>query len=279
MNRADALRIGAERLAAAGIEHPRREARSLLGHALGLSQEQLLADLAAPLNGSRFDALIARRAAREPLAFITGRREFWSLPLAVSPATLIPRADSETLIEAAVGCFPARADVERVLDLGTGTGNLLLAALTEFPEAFGVGVDRTQAAAALASCNAAALGLAGRCAFMAGDWASSLQARFDLVISNPPYIETGAIAGLMPEVGRHEPALALDGGSDGLDAFRRIIPELDRLLAPGGAVVVEIGATQAAAVGALALASGFVSRTAVDLAGLPRALVLRRSRS
>ncbi len=279
MTRREALRIGAERLADAGIEHPRREARFLLGHVLGLSQEQLLADLAAPLDGSRFAASIARRAGREPLAFITGAREFWSLPLAVSPATLIPRADSETLIEAAIGCFAASAEVERVLDLGTGTGNLLFAALTEFPRAFGLGVDRSPEVAALAFRNAAALGLAGRAVFVVGDWISSIESRFDLVLSNPPYIESAAFAGLMPEVACHEPSLALDGGPDGLAAYRRIVPELDRLLTLGGAAVIEIGATQAAAVGVLARMSGFVTRTAADLAGLPRALVLRRSRS
>ncbi len=279
MTRDEALRLGAERLAAAGIEQPRREARWLLAHALGVSQEALLADPAASVDARGYVALLARRAAREPLAFITGVREFWSLPLAVSSATLIPRADSETLIEAAAAHFPVPDQVSRVLDLGTGSGNLLLAALTEFPGAFGVGIDRTPAATALAARNAASLGLSGRAAFIVGDWTASLATRFDLVLSNPPYVETSAIAKLMPEVARHEPALALDGGPDGLDAYRRIIPELDRLLTPRGAAIIEVGATQAGSVASLAWASGLASRTASDLAGLPRALVLCKARS
>ncbi len=279
MTRSEALRRGAAQLAAAGIEQPLREARWLLGHALDLSQEALLADLAAVLDARDFEGLIARRAAREPLAFITGAREFWSLPLAVSPATLIPRADSETLIEAALGEFPAVERVRRILDLGTGTGNLLLAALSEFPLAFGIGVDRAHAAAVLASRNAAALGFAGRAALTVGDWADCLAGEFDLILSNPPYIETDNIAGLMPEVAAHEPRLALDGGPDGLDAYRRIIPAIDRLLAPEGAAVLEIGAMQAEPVSRAAAAAGLASRTASDLAGMPRALVLCRPRS
>jgi len=279
LRRDEALRIGAERLAAAGIEQSRREARWLLGHALGLSQEALLADPAAWVDARGYEALLARRAAWEPLAFITGVREFWSLPLAVSPATLIPRADSETLVEAAVAHVPMPDQVGRVLDLGTGSGNLLLAALTEFPRAFGVGVDRTPAAAALAARNAGSLGLSGRAAFVVGDWAASLDARFDLVLCNPPYIESGAIETLMPEVARHEPALALDGGPDGLDAYRRVIPELHRLLTPRGVAVIEIGATQAGSVAGVAWASGLLSRTVSDLAGLQRAVVLCKARS
>lgn len=277
-SRAHAVRSGAATLAAAGIEWPRLEARLLLAHALGLSQEALLQDVAALVDMARFEAVLARRAGGEPLALITGRREFWSLSFAVSPATLIPRADSETLLEAALALFPLRDRVASVLDLGTGSGCLLLAALTEFPTAFGVGVDRSPEAARLAAGNAAALGLDGRAAFLTGDWAAALGARFDLVLSNPPYIATAEIVGLMPEVARHEPAGALDGGPDGLDAYRRIIPVLPGLLMPGGAAVLEVGRGQADPVAAMADRAGLAVQARADLAGIPRALVLHDAR-
>ena len=248
----------------AGIEAPRREARWLLEHAAG--------DIAL------FRALVARRAAREPMAFLTGRQGFWTLDLEVSPATLIPRPDSETLITVALAARPERDTVRRILDLGTGTGCLLLAALTEYPAAFGVGVDRAPEAAGLAARNAQANHLAGRCAMLCADWAAPLVGRFDLVLSNPPYIESDAIAGLMPEVARHEPRAALDGGADGLDAYRALLAALPGLLAPGGVAVLELGAGQAAAVVALARLAGF--RQPVlhdDLAGLARAVVLFRA--
>lgn len=248
----------------AGIEAPRREARWLLEHAAG--------DIAL------FRALVARRAAREPMAFLTGRQGFWTLDLEVSPATLIPRPDSETLITVALAARPERDTVRRILDLGTGTGCLLLAALTEYPAAFGVGVDRAPEAAGLAARNAQANHLAGRCAMLCADWAAPLVGRFDLVLSNPPYIESDAIAGLMPEVARHEPRAALDGGADGLDAYRALLAALPGLLAPGGVAVLELGAGQAAAVVALARLAGF--RQPVlhdDLAGIARAVVLFRA--
>ena len=219
----DALRRGAAALDAAGVEAPAREARLLLAAALGMSREALLRDRDAAVPASDYDAMLARRVAREPLALITGHREFWSLDLLVSPATLVPRPETETLIEAALAARADRGAVRRVLDLGTGTGCLLLAALTEFPLAWGVGVDRMPGAAALARDNARRLGLAGRSLFLAGDWAAPLAGRFDLVLSNPPYIAHEAIGALMPEVARHEPASALDGGPDGLDAYRRIV--------------------------------------------------------
>jgi release factor glutamine methyltransferase len=274
----DALARAAGALAAAGIAAPRREARLLLCHALGCSPAALLAmpDQPAPPG---FDALLARRAAREPLAYITGRAEFWSLPIIVSPASLIPRADSETLIEAALAAFPDRARVRRVLDLGTGTGCLLLAALREFPGAFGVGVDIAPEAAALAAANAAALGLLGRAAFLAGNWAAALRARFDLVLANPPYVARGEIGGLMAEVALHEPARALDGGADGLAAYRALLADLPRLLMPGGAAVFELGMGQADRVAALARGHGLNAETRPDLAGIPRAIILRAALS
>jgi release factor glutamine methyltransferase len=262
-------------LRAAAIEAPRQEARLLLAHAMGCREEDLLRDPRALVPGpvgSTFAALLRRRAAREPMAHLTGRVGFWTLDLAVSPATLVPRADSEAVVEAALEGF---ADGGRVLDLGTGTGALLLAVLSERPRATGVGVDRAPAAAALAARNAAASGLAGRAFFLAGDWADSLAGRFDLVLSNPPYIVRGEIAGLMPEVAQHEPALALDGGEDGLDAYRRILAALPGLLAPGGRAVLELGSGQRAAVEALGTAAGLRSLGArADLGGVDRALVL-----
>jgi release factor glutamine methyltransferase len=264
------LREAALRLGAAGVETPAREARLLMLHALGLQRGAYL-DPQMDVEPTRFRALVARRAGREPMALITGTQGFWTLELAVSGDTLVPRADSETLIEAAVA---RRTDVRQILDLGTGTGALLLAALAEFPAAFGVGVDISPRAAAMAAGNAQRNGLAGRAAFIAGDWASAIAGRFDLVLCNPPYIESADIAGLMPEVARFEPARALDGGADGLAAYRALIPPLPRLLAPGGAAVFELGAGQGRAVAELAAAAGLAAALRADLAGIERAIVL-----
>lgn len=270
------LRDGAARLAAVGIEGARREARVLLAHALSVQPADLLP--AAAVQTKAFDALVARRAGHEPLAFILGHREFWSLDFAVSPDTLVPRADSETLIEAALAECPAREAVRLVLDLGTGTGCLLLAALHEFPAGFGVGVDRGPAAAALARRNAVALGLVGRAGFVCGNWAEALAGRFDLVLCNPPYIRSGDIAGLMPEVALHEPASALSGGADGLDAYRAVIPSLPGLLAADGVAILELGQGQAADVARISAAEGLSASPRADLAGIDRAMVLRRLR-
>lgn len=274
----DLLREAARVLADAGIDNPRLEARLLLAHALGATPERLLLDRARRVEPGPLGPLLARRVAREPLAFILGRREFWSLDLAVSSATLIPRADTETLVEAALAARPDRGAVRRVLDLGTGTGALLLACLLEFPVAFGVGVDRGAAAAALAAENARRTGLAARSAFLCGDWGAALAGGFDLVLANPPYIPSGEIAGLMPEVARHEPALALDGGPDGLDAYRALLADLPRLMRPGAVAVLELGAGQAAPVSELAVRAGLaVAAVRPDLGGIARALVLQGS--
>ncbi len=267
-------------LRAAGIADPRMEARLLLGAVAALDAAALLARrhhaLPADLD-TRFRTALARRAGGEPMAHITGRQGFWTLDLAVSPATLIPRADSEAVVEAALAACPDPARPLRVLDLGTGTGCLLLAVLAERRASFGVGIDLSPAAAALAAGNAAAHGLADRAAFLAGDWAAAIASRFDLVLSNPPYIESAAIPGLMPEVARHEPVRALDGGADGLDAYRAILAALPCLLAEGGAAVLEIGQGQGPAVAAIGAASGLVlCDTRADLGGIDRAQVFAR---
>ena len=268
-----------QRLRGAAIEAPRLEARRLLAHVLGTSEEALLRDPRAPVpldQAAHFAALLARRVAHEPFAYLTGRVGFWTLDLEVSPATLIPRADSETLVEASLDACPDKGAALHVLDLGTGTGALLLAVLSELPAASGVGVDLKPAATALAARNAARLALAHRARFLAGDWAAALAGRFDLVLCNPPYIESTAIPTLMPEVARHEPASALDGGADGLDAYRRIIADLPRLLAPRGVAVLELGQGQQAAVEALGRKADLTPEACrADLGGVPRALVLR----
>jgi release factor glutamine methyltransferase len=274
---------GGAALRAAGIEDARAEARRLLAHALPATPEALLRhrhEPVAPDAEARFRDAVARRAGREPLAFITGRAGFWTLDLEVSPETLVPRADSEALVEAALAALPDRAAVRRILDLGTGTGALLLAALTEFPAAFGVGVDRVPGAAALAARNAAANGLAARAGLVVGDWAAALAAPFDLVLCNPPYIPARDIAGLMPEVSRFEPGSALDGGPDGLDAYRALLPALPRLLTEAGVAVIEAGAGQASDIVAIGVAAGLVpAGRRADLGGVARAVMFRRGRN
>jgi release factor glutamine methyltransferase len=262
-------------LQAAGIENPRLEARLLLAHALGTTVADLLRHRDAAIDAADLVPLLARRVAREPLALILGTREFWSLNFAVSRDTLIPRPESETVIEAAIEAYRDRPP-SLLLDLGTGTGCLLLAALSEFPSAFGVGVDRSAAAASLAQHNAIALGLAARACFICGNWADALVARFDLVLCNPPYIPTSEINGLMPEVARYEPYAALDGGSDGLAAYRHLLSAVPHLLAPDGVAVLELGAGQANSVSALALKAGLVVEFRNDLAGIVRAIVARQ---
>jgi release factor glutamine methyltransferase len=269
-----ALSDAALRLNAAGVEDPTREARLLLAHALRVAPHALPA-ADDRIDTESFDMLLARRVRREPMALILGHCGFWTLDLYVSPSTLIPRPDSETLIQAAIEAFPERGIVHRVLDLGTGTGCLLLAALTEFPEAFGIGTDLSAAAAGLAARNAAATGLSHRAAFLAADWDAPLSGRMDLILCNPPYISSDDIQHLMPEVKRYEPLRALDGGWDGLHAYGQVIPLLADRLARGGVAILELGHGQEQAVSALAEAAGFLHIVAKpDLAGVPRALVL-----
>jgi release factor glutamine methyltransferase len=259
-------------LEAGDIEAPRREARLILAHALGCDAAALFSRAEVPADAGH--AAARRRALHEPLAYITGHREFWSLDLTVSPDTLIPRPDSETLIEAALHHRADPAQIRTVLDLGTGTGALLLAAMSAFCHATGLGTDRVAAAAALARGNAQRLGFGARCAFVVADWAAPLVGRFDLILSNPPYIPTPALAALMPDVALYEPVSALDGGTDGFDAYRCVIADLPRLLAPGGIAILEAGIGQATAIAGLAAQAGLAAVSHTDLAGVPRAIVM-----
>lgn len=275
------LRSAEARLRASGIEAPQLDARLLLAAALEMAPDALrfAADRALSANeAARIEALLARRIAREPVSRILGRREFWSLEFRITPDVLDPRADSETLIEAALALFPNRAAALRVLDLGTGSGCLLLAALHEFPNATGLGIDASAKALEAARGNAARLGLAGRARFAEGDWARGIPTaeRFDLVLCNPPYIAESERARLAPEVARHDPPAALFAGPEGLDAYRAILPGLGRLLASGGHALFEIGAAQGAAVRAIAEACGLtVVEIRRDLASRERCVVIR----
>jgi release factor glutamine methyltransferase len=221
-------------------------------------------------------SLTARRIAHEPMAYILGEREFWGLPFKVSPAVLVPRPDSETVIEAVLGLIPRRDRAWRILDLGVGSGCLMLTLLREYPQASGVGLDASGEALAVACQNARSLGVSGRARLVAGDWrqaewTEALDGPFDLVVSNPPYIDSAAIDGLMPEVARFEPRLALDGGRDGLDAYRLIAAAGPKLVAAGGHLVVEVGEGQAADVQSLFALSGMTPLAPwKDLGGVER---------
>lgn len=218
--------------------------------------------------------MVRRREAREPVARILGRRGFWTLDLQVTPDTLDPRPDSETVVEAVLARTPDRSAPLRILDLGTGSGCLLLALLSELPKASGLGIDRSPGAAAAARANARRNGLDARARFAVGDWTSALAGPFDIVVSNPPYIERGAIPGLMPEVREYDPVAALDGGLDGLEAYRAILAGLPRLLASGALVAFELGQGQDGPVGNLMRAAGLESPVvAPDLAGIGRCII------
>ncbi len=264
-----ALVAATERIAAVS-DCPRLDAELLAAHALGCSREaMLLARLDDPVPEA-FDALVERRLAHEPVAYITGSRAFWTIELMVGPGVLVPRADSETLIEAAVAHFAGRAP-GRILDLGTGPGTLLLAALDEWRDATGLGVDASGVALDYARRNGEALGLGGRVTWMQGDWTAGIDGRFDLILANPPYI--GTDEALPCEVAGHEPAGALFAGADGLDDYRRIVPDLPRLLAPGGIAAIEIGHAQGDAVMALVRDAGLPARLVRDLGDRARCVV------
>jgi release factor glutamine methyltransferase len=263
----------------AGIENPVREARVSLCAASGISPVALIVEPREPLGSAagNVQEVAERRATGEPLSRIVGKREFWGLSLAISPHVLDPRPETETIVEAALSILSnRREDQLSILDLGVGSGALLCALLTEFGSARGVGVDISADAADVARGNLQACGLSLRSGIRVGDWTSGLEGRFDLIVSNPPYIPTADLARLPREVRDFDPWLALDGGIDGLAAYRRILPEARRLLAPGGWLLTELGAGQATDVSAVANACGFTDvRTYQDLAGVDRLVAAR----
>ena len=268
-----------EMLRQAGIESPDTDARLLIGHALGLDRTALMTNGDRLLRADEIaaiDTLAGRRLGHEPVSRIIGRKDFWSLPLDVSDAVLVPRPDTETVVEAALDYIEReslRLAPLRLLDIGTGSGALLLALLTELKDAEGVATDISPAAIDVARGNAERLGLSSRCRFVVCDIATGVTGPFDLIVSNPPYVEHSDIATLEPEVRDYDPALALDGGIDGLDAYRAIASQAIHLLAPGGRLIVELGAGQEHAVRGLFTGSGLtVNGARADLAGIPRAL-------
>ena len=275
---AQAIRDATTRLATAS-DTARLDAELLMAHALNLSRSETLLHAMRDPAPEAFDALVARRAAHEPVAYITGSAEFYGLELQVSPAVLIPRGDSETLIEAAQEHFADREAPQRILDLGTGSGALLLAALSLWPEAEGVGIDASMPALRLAQCNASKLGMAERCRFLRrswrkGDWRRDLRT-FDLILCNPPYVEDDAP--LDTQVRQHEPASALFAGPEGLDDYRILIPQVGHLLTRNAITIFEIGAAQQNAVGEIAQNQGFAPCFCNDLAKRPRAMIVSQS--
>ncbi len=279
-----ARRALAVRFSAAGLEAAELDARLLLGAALKLDLTGLIASGARPLTAGEtqlIEALVARRLNGEPVARILGEKEFWGLPLRLSAETLVPRPDTETVVELALELLreaPLPDRPIRMLDIGTGTGAILLALLSEQPGAFGVGTDISEGALATARQNAVALGFASRATFVNCSYASALKGPFDLVVSNPPYIPSAEIAGLAEEVRGHDPRAALDGGADGLDAYRALIPQAAQLLSDGGVLVVEAGYDQARDIEGLMTAAGLTvpSPPKADLAGIPRAIAGRK---
>jgi release factor glutamine methyltransferase len=271
----DLLHDAAERLSAAGVDSPRLDARILLAQAMGVSRDDLIAAVRQPTEAEaqRYQSLIARRLAREPLAYITGHKGFWTLDLAVGPGALVPRPETETLIEVALSLIPDKTAPLAIADLGAGTGALLAAALTEFSRANGVAFERSEAALPYARRNLEPFGR--RAILLAADWETAGREDFDLILSNPPYIASADIAGLAPEVRLFEPHGALDGGLDGLDAYRSLSGLLPRLLRPGGMALLELGQGQAGQVEPL-FQKLTVDRVAPDLAGIPRVLVLKK---
>ena len=273
------------RFAAAGLDSPELDARMLVGAALRLDLTGLIAHGARSLTGdeaAQVEALAQRRLAGEPVARILGEKEFWGLPLKLSAETLVPRPDTETVVEAALDHARAgdsHAQPLRIADLGTGSGAILIALLSELPQACGTGTDISEGALHAARANAMALGFGGRAAFVACSYASALSGPLDLIVSNPPYIARADIADLAVEVRRHDPARALDGGPDGLDAYRALIPEAAGLLRPGGARVGEVGQGQARDVESLMTKAGLSADfTGIrkDLAGVSRVVLGRK---
>jgi len=282
LTRAQAIATVADCLEGAGIGEAQDDARALLRAAAGLTRLELALAPRAPLSQEEARALsryAARRAAREPVSRIVGERGFWTLDLAVAPDVLDPRPDTETLVETALRLVAERRDAPlSILDLGAGSGAIVCALLSELSAARAVAVDLSAQACAATAANLARCGLAGRASVVRGRWAQALQARFDLVVSNPPYVRTGDIEGLEPEVRLHDPALALDGGADGLDCYREIIGDLPRLLAEDAVVLFEVGFDQAASVAALLGAQDFnIERVTRDAGGHERVVAARFS--
>jgi release factor glutamine methyltransferase len=276
---AAARRLLADAFRAAGLDSPELDARLLVQHALGLEHTALAVAGNRPLDhveAHALAALAARRLAHEPVARILGRKEFWGLTLHISDATLVPRPETETVVEAALSALDQNGPRERPLriaDLGTGSGALLLALLSELPNAFGVGTDMSLPALTTAHDNAARLGFLPRARFVRCDFGAALAGGMDLVVSNPPYVASGDIDALMPEV-RRDPRLALDGGADGLACYRTIARDAHRLISPSGHLVLELGIGQEAKAAAILRAVGLTPHPArADLAGIPRALV------
>jgi release factor glutamine methyltransferase len=266
-------------LEAAAFDEPRRHARQLVAAALELSPTEVFAHPERPVaetERARIAEILRRTLAYEPLSRVLGIREFWGLEFRLSADTLDPRPETETVVEAVLARVEDRRWPYRILDLGTGSGCLLLALLSELPEATGIGADCAPGAAATARENALALGMADRVGFVVGDWAAAIAGRFDVVVANPPYIATATIADLPPEVGDFDPRRALDGGADGLDAYRTIAGALPRLLTPGGFFTAELGAGQDGAVAAILGGAGLaVDGFVDDLSGIARCIVAR----
>ena len=251
---------------------PRLDAELLMAAALGVGRDRLILDNPRGEAPPAFFDFVERRRAGEPVAYITGHRAFWTVDLEVGPGALVPRPDSETLIAAAVEHFSGRQGPARILDLGTGPGTLLLAALDEWPDATGVGIDASDAALSYARRNAERLGMAKRADFRIGDWAEGIGERFDLILCNPPYVAADADTG--PGVADYEPAEALFAGPEGLDDYRRLAPEIGRLLSPRGLAAIEIGFDQAESAAELFRQQGLSPAIALDLGDRPRALLI-----
>jgi release factor glutamine methyltransferase len=269
------LRTTKIRLSAAGVDNPELDTRYLVGHALNLDRTEMYhqqARILTKLERDEIEKNVRRRADREPVARILGEREFWGLPFGLNEATLEPRSDSETLIEAAMMSLPLN-ESRRILDLGTGTGCLLLSLLHERPHASGLGIDASARAIDQARSNATNLGLTPRADFQLGNWLDGIEEKFDLIISNPPYIKRSDLSLLMPEVRQHDPALALDGGHDGMDVYRLLTPQLGGFVTTNGKIILEVGQGQAENVAALLHHAGFLKITShCDLNGIERCL-------
>jgi release factor glutamine methyltransferase len=274
------LQAAARQLEGAGVEEPRRDARLLLSAVLDRDPTFVIAHGEEPLTRAdlaRAEAMMARRARREPVSRILGQREFWSLPLKITPDTLDPRADSETLVAAVLQQIDRKDQAIRILDLGTGTGCLLLALLSELPAATGLGVDISAGALEAARHNACSLGLHARASFRQGSWGEDLRPGWSLIVSNPPYIDKASLAVLPPEVARYDPPDALAAGPDGLAAYRALLPHAARLLDHGGLLALEIGKNQSVGVKELVATHGLCLRlVARDLGGIERCLIADR---